>query len=133
MKKNGIEVKEIRKFAVTMFIAFGVLGGLLLWRKGEIGSIFCAISVIFLALGLSYPKAMYPVYRAWMTFSKILGFAATNVILALVYYLVFTPAGVLMRTFYKSPLNLKIERNLQTYWQHKSRTESSMNKYEKMF
>ena len=27
--------KELRKFAITISIALGVLGGLILWRKGQ--------------------------------------------------------------------------------------------------
>ena len=32
--------KELRKFAITMFVALAILGGLVLWRKGSYGFAF---------------------------------------------------------------------------------------------
>jgi hypothetical protein len=133
MIKKEFDKKEIRTFAITMFIALSILGGLLLWRKGEFGLIFCFAALAFLAFGLSYPQILYPVYRGWMTIARVLGFVMTHLILTLVYYLVFTPTGLLMRVFNKTPLEFKLEPDSQTYWRSKAKTEPSFNRYEKMF
>ena len=133
MINKKFEKKEIRKFAVTMSIALGVFGGLLLWRKGEIGLIFFAAALAFLTLGLPYPQILNPVYRGWMTLAKILGFIMNHLILTLVYYLLFTSIGLLMRAFKKIPLELKLEPNSSTYWRSRSKAESSADRYDKMF
>ena len=133
MIKKGFENKEIRKFAVTMFIALVVSGGLLLWRKGEIGYIFFMAALVFLASGFLHPQILFPVYRGWMILAIILGAIMTHLILTLVYYLVFTPVGLLMRTFNKFLLDLRIESNSRSYWLSRGKAESSMDRYEKMF
>lgn len=133
MIKKGFEKKEIRKFAITMSIALSVLGGLLLWRKGEIGLFLCAAALAFLSLSLSYPSVLYPVYRGWMTVAKIFGFFITHLILALIYYLVITPSRLLMRAFNKIPLEIKIKPDSITYWRPKANVDASADRYEKMF
>jgi hypothetical protein len=50
-------------------------------------------------------------YAAWP-----IGFVVSHVILALVYYLVFTPVGLAMRIFRYDPMNRRFDDAAQSYW-----------------
>lgn len=62
-------------------------------------------------VGLSY--ATYPV-----------GFVVSYVVLALVYFLVLTPIGLVMRLFGHDPLARKFDPAAKSYWSPRERTKT---------
>ena len=133
MSKSIIDVKEIRKFAITMFIALGILGTFLLWRKGQVGFIYWGISFVILISCLALPSLLSPVYRAWMKLALILGVVSSHIVLAVMYYFVFTPVGFVMRSLGKDPLQKKINKNEPSYWIKRDHKAIAKEQYEKMF
>jgi len=108
--------KELRKFGLTIGIVLMALGGLLLW-KGKASSVyFLSIGGIFILWGLIIPVALRPVEYAWMKFARGLGFVMNHVILTIAFYLVFTPAGLIIRIAGKDSLNRKFDKQAKTYW-----------------
>jgi hypothetical protein len=125
--------KELRKFAMIMFIGFGVLGALVLWRRGETGFALWGIGVLILAMGFIRPAILGPIYRGWMVLAMTLGLVMTHLILAVIYYVVFTPTGMVMRMVGRDPLQLKFDRNSGSYWIKKQSVEFTREQYERMF
>lgn len=62
-------------------------------------------------VGLSY--ATYPI-----------GFVASHVVLAIVYYLVFTPIGLIMRSFHYDPLSRRFDTQAPSYWKKRANSKS---------
>ena len=127
------DVRELRNFSVILFLCLGILGLIIFWRRGEAGLVFCGLASAFLLCGLTRPKLLLYPYKGWMTLSLILGFLMSHLILSLVYYLVLTPIGILMRMLRKDILCKQFDKNAQTYW---IKTEHKMyvkGRYEKMF
>ena len=62
------------------------------------------VAALFLFFGVAAPRLLAPVFRAWMKLAAVLGWINTRILLILVYYLVVTPIGLLMRLFRRSPL-----------------------------
>ena len=48
IKSIKSEKKDLRKFGITMCVAIGLLGGLVLWRGGDYYSYFFMLSGLFL-------------------------------------------------------------------------------------
>jgi hypothetical protein len=124
---------ELQKFAITLFCALGILGGFVLWRKGETGLFWGGIGIVVLLVGLLRPRLLGPIYGGWMEISFVMGFFMTHLLLALMYYLIFTPVAVVMKLLGKDPLRLKHDRNAKSYWIKRPRKEFSREGYEKMF
>ena len=127
------DVKELRKFSITLFIAFVILGLLIYWRRGEAGLVLCGVGLAVLLCGLTVPKVLHYPYKGWMRLSLILGFLMTHLILSLMYYFVFTPIGVVMRMFGKDFLHKQFDKNATTYWIKKEQKVYVKERYEKMF
>jgi hypothetical protein len=88
--------------------------------------IFGTIALVFLLLGLAVPRALGPIYRLWMKLAEALGWINTRILLIIVYYLVVTPIGLLMRLFRRSPLPAG-------YWQKASKHSYGNKHFEKQF
>ena len=125
--------KELRKFAIIISIASGVLGGLILWRKGQAGLVFVAVGAVIFLAGLVWPKSLALLYKAWMALALVLGFVMSHIILALAYYIVLTPVGVFMRILRKDPLTLRFDPKADSYWVRREKTEWGKENYDKMF
>jgi hypothetical protein len=125
--------KELRKFSFTLFCVLGFLGGLVLWRKGETGLLFWGIGFVILLIGLIRPRLLGAIQKGWMKLAFLMGFFMTHLILALMYYLVFTPVALVMKTLGKDPLRLKPDHSVKSYWIRRPRAEFTRERYEKMF
>jgi len=126
------DAKELRKFSITLFIALGILGLFLLWKKGGVGFAPLGFAFLLLLLGLKRPSLLTPFYKGWMTLSLILGYLMSHLILLILYYLIMTPVGLVMRISRKDLLGRQFDKNAKTYWV-KRRRESLRDQYEKMF
>lgn len=125
--------KELRQFGYTMGIVLGVLGLLFLWREKEWYPYFIALSVVFLFLAFALPLLLKPLQKFWMTLAVLLGWFMTRVILSVLFYLVITPIGLIMRISGKDFLSRKLEKNSDSYWIPKQEVTGSKEDYEKQF
>lgn len=96
---------EGRRFAWTVGGAFLALAAIGVWRGRRIAPlVFAVLGGLFLITGLLVPSRLGPVYRGWLGFGHLLSKVTTPVFLGLVYLIVITPVGVLMRLFGRRPL-----------------------------
>ena len=135
IKNIKSEKRDLRNFGITIGIALGILGGLLWWRGRDTYSYFLIFSAAFILFGLVMPALLKPLQKAWMTLAVIMGWFMTRLILAVLFYLVFTPIGILSKLFGNKFLDLKVEKSNKSYWIYKEKETLPFNKskYEKQF
>jgi len=107
---------ELRKFGLTIGVAFAVLGGLLFWRDKSFWIYLEIVAAAFILAGLVLPQVLRPVERVWMKAAHVLGIVMTTVILTLAFFLVVSPTGLVMRLFGRDPMNRKLDRGASSYW-----------------
>ena len=122
--------KDLRKFGLTLGVFFALLGLLFWWQGRPYFRVVFILSVIFLFFGLALPALLKPIQKIWMTLALLMGWVMTRAILGLLFYLVITPLGFIIRLSDKDLLNLK-SKDQATYWlDHAPRDKSS---YENQF
>jgi hypothetical protein len=96
---------EGRKFGLTVGGAFAVLAGITWWRDHAVlMQVFGTLAVVLILAGLIIPGKLGPVYGGWMKFALLISKVTTPIFLAIVYFLVISPIGLLMRAFRRNPL-----------------------------
>ena len=133
IKNIKSEKKDLRNFGITFGVVFGILAGALWWKAKDTYSIFTILSLSFLFFGFVLPALLKPLQKAWMAFAVVLGFFMTNVILGILFYLVFTFIGVGSRLFGKRFLDLKIDNSPKSYWRYRKSTSFNKSNYERQF
>ena len=134
IRKIDSSVCELRKFAFVMGIPLALIGGFLLWRQREYCWYFFAASGAFIGAGLLVPAVLMPLHKVWMTFSIIMGWLMTRVILFVLFFLILTPTALLLRLLGKDLLNMKFDRNFsQSYWLARNADQSQKPDYTKQF
>ena len=105
-----------RKFAFPVGIAFLVLAGLLFWREKEtLFRIAAGLGSLLLVAGVVLPGKLGPVYRAWMRMALAISKVTTPIFMGVVYFVVLTPTGLLMRLVGKKPI--RHEPRNGSFWQ----------------
>ena len=90
-------------------------------------------SVVFFALALFFPIALKPFNIAWFKFGMLLGAIIQPIVMALIFYLVVTPTGIIMRVFGKDLLNKKLDAEQQSYWIERDQESHPMGSMKNQF
>ena len=108
---------ELRKFGLVTCSIVALLFGIILpWLIGYHWPAWpWIVSVILLIWALAIPDTLFLVYKTWLKFGHIAGWINTRIILGLMFYLVFFPAGILMRVFGYDPMARKLDNTVESY------------------
>ena len=122
---SKITVGSNKSFGIVFCIFFLIVSfyPLINGESIRLWSIF--LSIIFLILGLFNSRILTPLNILWFKFGIFLGRFVSPIIMGLVFFLVVTPTGLIMRMFKKDLLKLK-KSNSNTYWINRSEPKSDM-------
>lgn len=125
---------ELRVFAVLLVVFFGLIA---LWIYRRTGSLPWALGTFSVATavavaGFFLPAFLRYVYVGWMTAVTPIGWVVSHVLMAVVFYLVVTPIGLLMRLMGRDPMQRAFERNATSYWQPRTQ-ERDTRRYFRQF
>jgi hypothetical protein len=73
------------------------------------------IGGVLLAWALVLPASLASIYKYWMRFALILGWVNTRIILGIIFFLLITPFGLLMRLFTRDPMARKFDAKVTSY------------------
>lgn len=125
--------RDLRKFGISVGTAFLVLGTVSRWRGHELPPrVLWTLGALLFAPGLVAPALLAPVQRVWMAAAEVMGRFNTRVILGLLFYLVFTPIGAVMRLF-RDPLTRSLRDTERSHWIRRTLEPVSRTRYEKQF
>ena len=122
---DNIKVGSNRSFGIVFFIVFFLIATYPLLSEGDLRLWSLFISIIFLILGILNSKILSPLNKIWFKFGIFLGKIVSPLVMGLIFFVVVTPIGILMRFLNKDLLNLKFNKN-STYWIEKNEPKSKM-------
>jgi Saxitoxin biosynthesis operon protein SxtJ len=127
------DVRELRRFAVAMLIGFTLLGLLAAWRAGGIGTgslVLWGIGV-FLATAAFVPTLGRVAYLGVYLPTSVIGYVVSHVILAMMFFFVITPLGIILRLMGKDLLQRRRQKQ-KTGWMP-VKAEKSEDSYYRQF
>ena len=133
IKELKTDAKTLRKFGLVVGGVFVALGLFFLWRHPNRTPYFVWPGATLVVLGAILPGALKWIYLAWMAVAVLLGFIVSHILLAVFFYLVVFPIGLLARLVGKDFLSLKLDREAKSYWLKRSDAPKSAADYEKQF
>ena len=122
---DEVKLSSNKSFGIVFFIVFLLIGVYPLLKGSDLRIWSLIISFIFLVLGLINSKILTPLNRLWFKFGLLLGKFISPIIMGIIFFIVVTPIGIIMRLFNKYLLNLKFNKK-ETYWIDKKGPKSKM-------
>lgn len=126
--RTDMTPQELRKFglvtAAMLVLFFDIL---IPWIWGIALPVWPLIAAsVLILMALLAPKTLGPVYIVWMKFANVLGWVNTRIILGVIFYVIFMPVGLIVRTV-SDPMRRKSNDDANSY-----REESRQPKVENM-
>jgi len=125
MNNKNMNIPSNRNFGIVFFIVFILISLYPLLNSEDIRFWALIISLIFLFLGILNSQILTPLNKLWFKFGIFLGKIISPLIMAIIFFLVVTPTGLLMRIMNKDLLNLKFNKH-KSYWIEKTGPKSNM-------
>ena len=126
--KSNINMGSNRSFGLVFFVVFLILG---LWpvkSGGEINILLILVSLVFLFLAITKSKFLTPFNKLWFKFGIKLGAIIAPIVMSVVFFLVVTPIGIIMKIIGKDLINKKIYKDTKTYWINRKKAIGSMKR-----
>ena len=118
-RDQHVEGSSDRSFGLVFAAAFAVIGAWPLLGGAAPRWWAFAIGAGFGAVALAKPALLSGLNRQWLKLGLLLGRIVSPVALAVLYYAVFVPVGLVMRAAGSDPLRLKREPAAASYWRRR--------------
>ena len=123
--QTKIKLPTNRNFGIVFSIVFLIIALWPLLKQNDLRLWSLSISGIFFILGLFNSKLLSPLNKTWFKFGIFLGGFIAPIVMGMIFFLVVTPTGLIMKLFGKDLLNLKKNKK-ETYWLDKDNLNSSL-------
>jgi polyferredoxin len=123
-----IKISSNKSFGIVFFIFFLAVALYPMINGDELRTWSILLSLIFLILGIVNSSILTPLNLIWFKFGLLLGRIVSPVIMALVFFCVVTPTGLIMKFFKKDLLNLK-KKDQKSYWIKRNSKSQMKNQY----
>ena len=123
--QQKIKLPSNKNFGIVFFIVFLIISLWPLLSQNEIRIWSLIVSGIFLILGIFNSKLLLPLNKIWFKFGIFLGNFIAQIVMGIVYFMVVTPTGLIMKMLGKDLLNLK-KNNKSSYWIEKDNSNNNL-------
>ena len=123
---DDIKISFQKSFGIVFFVVFLIISFYPIINDENIRLWSLLTSFVFLILGILNSRVLTPLNRLWFKFGIFLGRIISPIIMALIFFLVVTPIGLIMRLLRKDLLNLRYNKKSKSYWIKKNDPKSKM-------
>ncbi len=129
------EIKKEKRDIRIVFIIFSAIFEVFAWRHypSILSYVLMGLVLIILPIMAFSPIILRPVFKMWLKVAHAIGWFNTQLLLSIVFILVFIPTGLVMRLFRKDPMKRKMLAE-GTYWEpYELEGLRDKNRYERQF
>ncbi len=116
LEPGPVPPARLRSFGIGIAVVAGIWS---VWPRvtgaGGIRATGIAVSIVVLASALARPGLLAPLFTAWMWLGRTMGRVVTPLVLAVLFYGIVTPMGIIRRTFGRDQMGRRREPGAGTY------------------
>jgi hypothetical protein len=132
MKRRTFRAEK--EFGLIVGLVFSLLGLWWIYRGKflNVAYVFTAVGATLVLLGIVVPRVLIVPRRAWMKLAEGMSYVSSRIILALIFFLVLTPIGLIKRAMGWDPLHRR-SGSRDSFWHPYPARQQDPRHYEKMF
>jgi len=122
--------QDLRWFGAIVLVFFSALAAVARFKlhAPAVAAALVGVGAVLAVVYYLIRPLRVPLYLAWMRIFFPLGWIVSHGIVAVIYYLVVTPIGVVMRLIGRDPMRRRFLRDAKTYWTP-TRRDASLSQY----
>lgn len=110
--------RQLRQFGGLSLVALPLITWV--WGGGtDLVLTMLGIGALLAVVGLVVPSVLRPIFVAVSVIGAPIGMVVGELTMLLIFFGVFVPVGLFFRLIRRDALQLKIDRNCDSYWQPK--------------
>lgn len=125
-RPDTIRLGSDRNFGLTFAAVFMLVALFPLLTQGPPRTWALVIGLLFFVLAIVSPQVLRSFKIHWAQFGLLLQKIISPLILAFLFYFIFTPIGLLLRLCKKDVLSLKMNSDSASYWLDSESPQSTM-------
>ena len=122
-----MNTNQEKKFGILFFFVFTIIAFYPFLTGAKIRFFFFIPALVFLTLAFLNPSLLKPLNSAWIKLGEILGRVIAPIVMFLLFFIIVTPIGFLVRFFGKDLLKIKFTKD-DSYWIKREKNITSMDK-----
>ncbi len=130
MSKNishyKIKVGTERNFGLVFALVFVIISLYSFWFGKNIHLWAFIIASIFFFFAIFIPKLLILPNKLWFKLGLFLGAIVSPIIMGMIFFLIVTPTGMIMRLLGKDILNQRTKKSIKSYWIERKENLTSM-------
>jgi hypothetical protein len=108
--------KDLRSFGLLVGGVFALIGVWPLIRHGlPVRTWALVLAGPLVLAAIAFPRALRYPYRGWMFVGHCLGWVNTRILMTAVFYVMVTPAALVMRALKRDSMTRRLEPSASTY------------------
>jgi hypothetical protein len=115
-REHAVTGSSDRSFGIVLGVFFVVIALWPLVSGGAVRLWAFAVAALFLLPAVFFPRVLAPLNKAWTALGLVLGRVVSPVALAVLFYLVITPMGLVIRAAGKRLMRVQPEASVSSYW-----------------
>lgn len=120
--------RQLRQFGGLCAIALPCLAWLWSLNTAWIGGL-AIVGLVIASLAWIFPAAVAPLFIGLMLVTLPIGLVLSEVVLLLIYAMVFVPMGLVFRCLGRDRLRRHLNRTCESYWEEKPQPRSIASYY----
>ncbi len=111
--------KTLKQFALIGLVGFPGVGAVAywVWQLPALAVVLAGLGAAVWLLSMIHTASVRYVYVAMSVAAYPIGFVVSHTVLAAVYYLLFTPMGLVFKLIGRDALERRFDRQSESYWQ----------------
>ena len=133
MDHTSSNLPSNKKFGL-FFGAIFLISGLYFFYGNEqtIAVLLIALSALFITVSLFKDDLLFPLNKLWMRLGILLGTIVSPIVLAILFFFMFTPIAIGMKIFKRDELMLK-PSNADSFWKLRDQDSLSAKSFNQQF
>ena len=120
--------RQLRQFGVICLVALPAVGWL--WGGGTATVALLGVIGLLLAItGMVLPTVLKPVFLALTIVATPIGMVIGELAMLMIFFGVFLPFGLVFRFVQRDALQLRLDRNRDSYWEAKKQPANTASYY----
>ena len=128
MEKVSVKISSNRSFGLLFFIVFLAISLWPLKSQEDLRLWAFILALIFFVFGILISRFLTPLNKLWMKFGIFLGSIISPFVMGVVFFMVVTPVGLIMRFLGKDLLRIKKSKFVSTYWISREKQNNTMKR-----
>jgi hypothetical protein len=126
MAGTAVRIGSERSFGLVFAGVFALVGLYPLLAAAPVRLWALALAGAFLAAALATPRLLAPLNRLWFRLGLALGKVMSPIAMALLFVVALVPTALVLRLRGKDPLRLRLDRDVASYWEPRTRQPGPM-------